>query len=98
MIEVSKLSKEHKNFGFKLFLSYITFTLLLISSITVIHIYLSDDLKLHKFEREVTLQSNEKKKEFDSFFKKRGDAILAISRNEYFQRYVKDGSYNYYID
>lgn len=98
MIEIEKLSKEHKNFGFKLFLSYITFTLLLIASITLIHIYLSDDLKLIKFEREVTLQSDEKKKEFDSFFKKRGDAILAIAKNEYFLRYVEDGAYNYYID
>jgi len=98
MIEVEKLSKEHKNFGFKLFLSYITFTLLLITSITTIHIYLSDDLKLHKFEREVTLQSDEKKREFNNFFKKRGDAILAIVKNEYFLEYVKNGSYNYYID
>jgi signal transduction histidine kinase len=98
MIETSHLSKEHKNFGFKLFLSYVLFTLLLISSITVVHIYLSDDLKLHKFEREVTLQSGEKKKEFDSFFKKRGDSILAIARNEYFKDFVHDGSYNYYID
>ena len=98
MIEVEKLSKEHKNFGFKLFLSYITFTLLLIISITIIHVYLSDDLKLLKFEREVTLQSDEKKKEFDSFFKKRSDAILAIARNEYFLKYANDGSYNYYID
>ncbi|PLY06682.1 MAG: sensor histidine kinase [Arcobacter sp.] len=98
MIEVEKLSKEHKNFGFKLFLSYITFTLLLILSITIVHVYLSDDLKLHKFEREVTLQSDEKKKEFDSFFKKRSDAILAIAKNEYFLKYAKNGSYNYYID
>ena len=98
MIEVEKLSKEHKNFGFKLFLSYITFTLLLICSITIIHIYLSDDLKLHKFEKEVTLQSNGKKKEFDSFFKKRSDAILAIAKNEYFIDYTKNGSYHYYID
>ena len=98
MIEVEKLSKKHKNFGFKLFLSYITFTLLLILSITTIHVYLSDDLKLHKFEREVTLQSDEKKKEFDSFFKKRSDAILAISRNEYFLKFAQNGSYNYYID
>lgn len=98
MIEVEKLSKEHKSFGFKLFLSYMTFTILLISSITIIHIYLSDDLSLHKFEREVTLQSDEKKREFDSFFKKREDAILAIAKNEYFLRFVEDGSYKYYID
>ena len=98
MIKVKELSKEHKNFGFKLFLSYITFALLLISSITIIHVYLSGDLKLHKFEKEVTLQSGEKKKEFDSFFKKRSDSILAIAKNEYFLEYTKDGSYNYYID
>lgn len=98
MIEVKKLSKEHKKFGIKLFFSYITFALLLVSSITIIHIYLSDDLTLHKFEREVTLQSSEKKKEFDSFFKKRRDGILAIAKNEYFLQYTKDGTYNYYID
>ncbi|MGB6327386.1 MAG: histidine kinase dimerization/phospho-acceptor domain-containing protein, partial [Halarcobacter sp.] len=98
MIEVKKLSKEHKKFGIKLFFSYITFALLLVSSITIIHIYLSDDLALHKFEREVTLQSSEKKKEFDSFFKKRRDGILAIARNEYFLQYTNEGTYNYYID
>ena len=98
MIEVKKLSKEHKKFGIKLFFSYITFALLLVSSITIIHIYLSDDLALHKFEREVTLQSSEKKKEFDGFFKKRRDGILAIARNEYFLQYTNEGTYNYYID
>lgn len=98
MIEVEKLSKKHKNFGFKLFLSYITFTLLLIVSITIVHIYLSDDLKLIKFEREVTLQSEEKQREFYTFFQKREDAILAIAKNEYFLKYVEDSSYNYYID
>ena len=98
MIKFEKFSKEHKNFGFKLFLSYIIFTLLLISSIVIIHLYLSDGLRLAKFEREVTLQSNEKKRQFDSFFEKRRDAILAISRNEYFKKFAKDGSYNYYID
>ena len=98
MIEVKKLSKEHKKFGIKLFFSYIIFALLLVSSITIIHIYLSDDLALHKFEREVTLQSSEKKKEFDGFFKKRRDGILAIARNEYFLQYTNEGTYNYYID
>ncbi len=98
MIEIEKLSKVNKHFGFKLFLSYITFTLLIIASITIIHIYFSEDLKLQKFEREVTLQSAEKKKEFDNFFKQRKNEVLAISKNEYFLSFVKNGSYNYYID
>lgn len=98
MIEIEKLSQQQKNFGLKLFFSYITFTLLLITSITIIHIYLSDDLKLKKFDKEASLQSGEKKKEFNNFFLKRGDSVLAISRNEYFLKFIEDGSYNYYID
>jgi len=98
MIEIEKLSQQRKNFGLKLFFSYVTFTLLLITSITIIHIYLSDDLRLKKFDREASLQSGEKKKEFNNFFLKRGDSVLAIARNEYFLKFIEDGSYNYYID
>jgi len=98
MIEIEKLSQQRKNFGLKLFFSYVTFTLLLITSITIIHIYLSDDLRLKKFDREASLQSDEKKKEFYNFFIKRGDSVLAIAKNEYFLKFINDGSYNYYID
>ncbi|PSM51447.1 two-component system sensor histidine kinase [Campylobacter blaseri] len=98
MPEIEKLSKEHKKFGFKLFLSYITFTILLIISITIIHIHLSNDLNLRDFEREAALQSSEKKKEFDTFFKKKADSVLAIAKNEYFLNFIEDNSYEYYID
>ncbi len=98
MIELDKLSKQNMHFGFKLFFSYIAFTTLLILTITIIHVYFSDELKVHKFEREASLQANEKKHLFDSYFKKRSDALKAIVRNDYFIEHLKDGSYKYYID
>ncbi len=98
MLEIDKLSKENRNFGFKLFLSYMAFTLLLLVSITVIHIYFSQDLVANKFEREVRLQSSEKKDNFDKYFQTKRDALQAISKNEYFIKFVKEGSYKYYID
>lgn len=98
MIEGDKLSRKSKSFGVKLFFSYIFFTVLLIISITVIHIYLSEDLVLQKFEREVSLQSGEKKNHFNEYFKSKEDALIAIAKNEYFLQFVKDGSYKYYID
>lgn len=98
MIEIRKLSKENRNFGFKLFFSYIIFTILLIISITIIHMYFSQDLLNSKFEREVRLQSSEKKDKFDKYLKTKEDALLAIAKNEYFLDFIKDGSYKYYID
>lgn len=98
MVELEKLSKKNRSFGLKLFFSYILFTLLLILTITIIHIYLSEDQILQKFEREVSLQSGEKKNQFNNYFKTKKDALIAITKNEYFLKYVEDGSYNYYID
>ena len=98
MVEIDKLSKENRNFGFKLFLSYIIFTVLLIVSITIIHIYFSQDLVANKFQREVKLQSTEKKDKFDKYFKTKQDALQAIAKNEYFIKYVDFGAYKYYID
>ncbi|MFK2821599.1 ATP-binding protein [Arcobacter sp. YIC-80] len=98
MVEINKLSKQNRNFGVKLFLSYIVFTVLLIISITIIHIYFSQDLVANKFLREVKLQSSEKKDTFDKYFQTKKDALQAISKNEYFIKYVENGSYKYYID
>lgn len=98
MLEINKLAHKHRSFGVKLFLSYIILTLLLILTIITIHIYLSEDSSLDKFQREVSLQSSEKKTQFDEFFKSKKDALLAITNNEYFLENVKDGSYKYYID
>ena len=98
MIELHKLSKQNRNFGFKLFFSYITFTALIIVSITIIHLHFSQEQKLHKFEREASLQAEEKRKQFENFFKKREDAIKALVKNEYFEKFISDGLYRYYID
>lgn len=98
MIKLDKLSIKNRNFGLKLFLSYIIFTFLLISSITIVHLYFSNDLKITKFQREVRLQSSEKTRQFKEYFKTKEDALIAISNNEYFLKFSLDGSYNYYID
>jgi len=98
MIEINKLSKENTKFGFKLFFSYIIFTVLLITSIAVIHIQFSDDIFIEKFAREVKLQSEEKKDNFDIYIKRKKDAIAAISRNEYFLEFIKTEEYRYYIN
>lgn len=98
MLEIDKLSQKHRTFGVKLFLSYLLFTVLLIFTITIIHIYLSDESTLEKFQREVSLQSFEKKKKFNEFFKRKKDSLLAISNNEYFLKNIESGKYKYYID
>lgn len=98
MIKISKLPKTSRNFGLKLFVSYIVFTILLIISITIIHMVFSDDLVANKFEREIKLQSNEKKDNFDHYFKSKRDALQAIAKNEYLLEYINSGKYKYYID
>lgn len=98
MIKTDNLSKENKKFGFKLFFSYIIFTILLISTITIIHIYFSQDLNAEKFTREVKLQSIEKKDKFDRYIKTKKDALQAIAKNEYFLEFVDKRTYKYYID
>lgn len=98
MLEIDKLSLQNRNFGFKLFFSYIIFTILLIASITVIHMYFSQDLNANKFKREVKLQSSEKKDKFNKYFNSKKHALQAIAKNEYFLKYIIEGSYKYYID
>lgn len=98
MLEIDKLSQKHRTFGVKLFFSYIIFSILLIMTITLIHIYLSEDSSLQKFQREVSLQSSEKKMQFKEFFNTKKDALLAITNNEYFLENIENGAYRYYID
>ena len=98
MIELHKLSNQNRRFGFKLFISYIAFSILMLISITIIHMYFSDEQKIHKFEREASLQASEKKFQFDNYFEKRGDSLRALVKNEYFSKYIESANYGYYID
>ncbi len=98
MIRIEKLTKQHKNFGFKLFFSYIIFAIFLVITITIIHLYFSKDLRKNNFLKEVTLQSVEKKAKFNNYFNIKKDAILAIAQNKYFNQYIKNRSYSDYIE
>lgn len=98
MISLEKLSQQSKIFGIKLFFSYIIFTILLISSITVVHLYFSEELKNTKFKREATEQAEEKKKIFYNFFEERKHSIEAISKNPYFISYAKNGTFQYFSE
>jgi len=98
MLSLEKLSQQNKIFGIKLFFSYIIFTILLISSITVIHLYFSEELKNTKFKREATEQAEEKKKIFNNFFEERKHSIEAISKNPYFISYAKNGTFQYFSE
>ncbi|MDT8338590.1 MAG: sensor histidine kinase, partial [Sulfurimonas sp.] len=69
-------------FGIKLFLSYIIFTLILILSIAVVHLYFSQEQQTQQFLKEAKLQSGEKKEKFDAHIKMKKDALLAVSQNE----------------
>ncbi|MGE0738913.1 sensor histidine kinase [Sulfurimonas sp.] len=85
-------------FGIKLFLSYIIFTLILILSIAVVHLYFSQELQIQQFLKEAKLQSGEKKEKFDAHIKIKKDALLAISQNEQFLNFALEPKDNYFVN
>ncbi|TKI71202.1 HAMP domain-containing histidine kinase [Sulfurimonas crateris] len=85
-------------FGIKLFLSYIIFTLILILSIAVVHLYFSKEQQTQQFLKEAKLQSGEKKEKFDAHIKMKKDALLAVSQNEQFLDFTFKAKENYFVD
>ncbi len=85
-------------FGIKLFLSYIIFTLILILSIAVVHLYFSQEQQTQQFLKEAKLQSGEKKEKFDTHIKMKKDALLAVSQNEQFIDFALEPKENYFVD
>lgn len=89
----------HKlKFGIKLFLSYLLFTLILIFSIALVHLYFSQEQQTQQFLKEAKLQSGEKKEKFDTHVKIKKDALLAVSQNEQFLNFIENSKDAYSID
>jgi len=98
MPNLEKLSNQNKIFGIKLFFSYILFTILLISSITLVHLYFSGEQKNSKFQRDATQLAVEKKRIFYNFFEEKKHSVKAISKNPYFVEYIKNGTFKYFSE
>ena len=84
MVEFKKLSGQKRNFGIKLFVSYIVFTVILMASIIGIHIYFSYDLNYKKFEHEISMQSGDKIMKAQAYLKPKEDAIKAVAADKKF--------------
>ncbi|OHD94589.1 MAG: hypothetical protein A2019_05630, partial [Sulfurimonas sp. GWF2_37_8] len=85
-------------FSIKLFLSYIIFTLILLFSIAVVHLYFSHEQQTQQFLKEVQLQGDEKKEKFDAHIKMTKDALVAVSQNQQFLNFVINAEQSYFVD
>jgi signal transduction histidine kinase len=98
MIKLKKISQKNKYYVYKLFFSFIVFSILLLSSIIFIHVSFTQKQKLETFKFQSSLQYKEKKLFFDNFLQKRKDSLLAISNNPYFREFAANKSYEYNTD
>jgi len=98
MIKLKKISQKNKNYVYKLFFSFIVFSILLLSSIIFIHVSFTQKQKLETFKFQSSLQYKEKKLFLDNFLQKRKDSLLAISNNPYFREFVANKNYEYNTD
>jgi len=92
MIKTKDISAQKKNFEIKLFLSYIAFTMILIVSIAVIHIYFTSDLNYKKFEREIMMQASDKIDKFYMHLNAKKQTLASAADNEFFLKYLDDES------
>ncbi len=98
MIKLKKISQKNKNYVYKLFFSFIVFSILLLSSIIFIHVSFTKKQKLETFKFQSSLQYKEKKLFLDNFLQKRKDSLLAISNNPYFREFAANKNYEYNTD
>jgi len=96
MPNLKELAKQNQVFGVKLFFSYILFTVLLVMSITLVHIYFSDEQRITKFKRASTQLAHEKMMIFNNFFKEKKHSVKAIAKNPYFIEYSRYGTFKYF--
>jgi len=84
--------------GFRFFIAFIVFSILILMAIIIIHISFSKDLQNEKFNFQAIAQSNEKLTFLNSFITKRVNSIKAVSDNPYFQEYINANKYLFNTD
>jgi len=90
---INKLANKNKYIGFKFFIAFVVFAILILSAIIVVHLTFSTSQQNEKFKSQANAQANEKLLFLKSFIQKRIDSIKAISLNPYFQEYVQSRQY-----
>ena len=90
MIELNKVSKENKNYTYKIIISFLIYALSIIITIGIVHIEFSRKNQLTKFQRQSKIQSEEKTILYKKFLAKVKNSLLAIKENIYFQSYISN--------
>jgi signal transduction histidine kinase len=93
MIKLDKVSKDNKNYKYKIIISFFVYSLSIIFTIIAVHYKFSQENQLEKFRTESRLQSDEKILLYKTFLEKRRDSILAIKENPYFLEYITKKQY-----
>ena len=88
MIELKELKKKKRRFKLVLFLSYLLFATLLLSSIFMLHIYFNSLTSQKKFEREARIHAKDKMGYLNFFYVNVSDTLRAIANNKNFLNYV----------
>jgi len=95
MIQIDKISKNYKNYKYKIFISFFLFSIIVISTIVIVHIVFTKENNNKKFLIESQLQIKEKKIFLNSFLQKQIDSILAVKDNPYFSEFVENSMYEH---
>ncbi len=95
MIQIQELSKETKNYKYKILFSFILFSALMLVSATLVHIYFTKQNIKDEFIYQSQLQVKDKAIYLESFIQKRVDTVNAVKKNPYFAQFIDYKNYEH---
>ena len=91
MTNIEKIKKQKKRFRKILVISYIAFAALILFSIYMLHVRISAQETLKHFKNNTIQDSFQKQRYLDNFLSRSSNLIKAISKNQEFISFVKNG-------
>lgn len=95
MINQIELAKNKNRFRLKLIVSYIIFTLFIITSITVVHIHLSKVQNDEAFEQDVHMDASQKLGFMTQYLLQKESEIKALVESPLVMQSIASGNYHY---
>lgn len=95
MLNLDSLKKQNKKFKITLLFSYILFATLILAAIYLLHVKYSANESIKNLQDELEKEAGYKQTFFSNLFQKNVDVVKAISHNEIFIDFIKNGKKDY---
>ena len=90
MTNIEQIKKQKKRFRKILFISYVAFAILILTSIYLLHVKISSEESLKHFQQNSIQNSFQKQRYLDNFLSRSSNLIKAISTNKEFVFFAKN--------